>query len=106
MAKIGGGSEKQKKLRFYFAFRSPCTIFANKKGNMFNTIIALVAFAAVSLIGWGVAELKSRACGYVQNEEEKAVDDRLAQQLHENGFHELSIKDVIKSISTKGFTTI
>ena len=25
VAKIGGGSEKQKKLRFYFAFRSPCT---------------------------------------------------------------------------------
>ena len=26
--KIGVGSGKQKKLRFYFAFRSPCTIFA------------------------------------------------------------------------------
>ena len=73
---------------------------------MFNTIIALVVFAAVSLIGWGIAELKSKDCGYEQNEDEKAYDDNLARQLHENGFHELSIKDVIKNISTKGFTTI
>ena len=51
---------------------------------MFNTIIALVVFAAVSLIGWGIAELKSKACGYEQNEDEKAYDDNLARQLHEN----------------------
>ena len=72
---------------------------------MINAILSLVAFAAVALLGWGLAEVKSKACGYVQNEEEKAVDERLAQQLHENGFHELSIKDVIQSISTKGFKT-
>lgn len=92
---------------FFFALRSSFTIFAEnlKFGDMFNTIIALVAFAIVALIGWGVAELKSKSCGYVQNEEEKAVDERLAQQLHENGFHELNIKDVMKSISTKGFKT-
>ena len=28
IAKIGVGSGKQKNLRFYLAFRSPCTIFA------------------------------------------------------------------------------
>ncbi len=72
---------------------------------MFNTILGLAVFAVVSLIGWGLAELKSKACGYEQNDEEKTVDERLAQQLHENGFHELNIKDVMKSISTKGFKT-
>ena len=70
---------------------------------MFNTIIALVAFFAIAIIGWGVAELKSKGCQYSQNEDE--IDEQLAQQLHKNGFHELNIKDVIKNISTKGFKT-
>ena len=72
---------------------------------MFNTIIALVAFFVIALIGWGLAELKSKGCLYEQNEEEAAVDEQLARQLHENGFNELTIKDVIKNISTKGFKT-
>jgi hypothetical protein len=72
---------------------------------MFNTIIALVAFFAIAIIGWGVAELKSKGCQYQQNDDEIAVDEQLAQQLHNNGFHELNIKDVIKNISTKGFKT-
>ncbi len=72
---------------------------------MFGTIIALAVFFAAALIGWALAEIKGKACKYVENEEEKAVDARLAQQLHQDGFHELTIKDVIKNISTKGFKT-
>ena len=72
---------------------------------MFGTIIALAIFFAAALAGWAIAELKGKACEYEQEEEEKAVDCQLAEQLHKNGFTELSIKDVIKSISTKGFKT-
>ena len=73
---------------------------------MFGTIIALAVFFAAALIGWAIAEMKGKACTYVQNEEEKTVDDNLAQQLHEDGFHEKNIKDIIESISTKGFDAI
>ncbi|MBR6979541.1 MAG: hypothetical protein IKH88_06880 [Prevotella sp.] len=72
---------------------------------MFGTIIALAIFFAAALVGWILAELKGKMCNYVKNDEEEAVDQQLAEQLHKNGFVELSIKDVIKSISTKGFTT-
>lgn len=72
---------------------------------MFGTIIALAIFIVVALLGWAVAELKGKTCIYEKNDEEEAVDQQLAKQLHENGFVELSIKDVIKSISTKGFKT-
>lgn len=72
---------------------------------MFETLIGLVAFVAIALVGWCFAEMKTKACAYEQNEEEKEVEARLARQLHENGFHELSIRDVVQSISTKGFTT-
>ncbi len=79
---------------------------AEKRNNMFGTIIALAVFFAAALVGWAIAEMKGKACEYVQNEEEKAVDARIAQQLHEDGFHELTIKDVMKSISTKGFDAV
>ena len=72
---------------------------------MFGTIIALAVFFAVALVGWALAELKGKTCNYEKNDDEKAVDQQLAEQLHKNGFVELSIKDVIKSISTKGFKT-
>ena len=72
---------------------------------MFGTIIALAIFFAAALLGWAVAELKGKSCNYEKNDDEEAVDQQLAEQLHKNGFVELSIKDVIKSISTKGFKT-
>lgn len=72
---------------------------------MFETMIGLVAFVAIALVGWAIAEAKAKACGYEQNEQEKEVDKQLARQLHENGFHELNIDNVIESISTKGFKT-
>lgn len=65
----------------------------------------MAIFFAAALAGWAIAELKGKACNYEQNEEEQAVNQQLAEQLHKNGFTELSIKDVIKSISTKGFKT-
>lgn len=72
---------------------------------MFNAIIGLAAFVAVALIGWAIAELKGKTCEYHQDDLEKKVDAQLAENLHKNGFSELGIDDVIRNISTKGFTT-
>ena len=72
---------------------------------MFTALIGLVAFAIVALIGWAIAEVKGKTCVYEKNQQEEEVDEQLAQALHKNGFHELNIKDVMKSISTKGFKT-
>ena len=72
---------------------------------MFTALIGLVAFAIIALIGWGIDEAKGKTCVYEKNQQEEEVEEQLAQSLHKNGFHELSIKDVIKSISTKGFKT-
>ena len=72
---------------------------------MFQSIIGLVIFVAVALVGWGIAELKAKGCNYEQNDEERDVDAHLAQQLHEKGFSEMGISDVIRNISTKGFKT-
>lgn len=73
---------------------------------MNTSLIGALAFAAIALVAWGIAELKDTYCKYVQNDEEKAVDERNAQLLHSNGYNEMNIADVIKNISTKGFDAV
>lgn len=73
---------------------------------MFGTIISLALFFGAALIGWAIAEIKAKSCEYEENGEELAEDVRQAQMLHENGYNELDIKDVISNISTKGFKAV
>ena len=80
-------------------------IFAKKLSTMFYTIIGFVAFFAVAIIGWGIAEMKGKSCVYQMNEEEEAAEKKAAELLHEKGFNEMDIHDVVKNISTKGFQT-
>ena len=71
---------------------------------MTTTIIAIVLLICLSLCGWAIAEMKGRHCVYEHSEEEKAVEQHAADLIEKNGFNELGIKDVIATISTKGFT--
>ena len=73
---------------------------------MFGTILSLAIFFGAALIGWALAEVKAKACTYEKNEEELAEDKRQAELLHNNGYSELGIKDVIRNISTKGFKAV
>lgn len=72
--------------------------------NTFAIIIGFAVFVAAALVGWGIAELKSRSCNYKNNEQEDEVEKNLAEQLHKNGFSEMNISDIKKTISTKGFS--
>ena len=51
-------------------------------------------------VGLGGGSLSGR------NDEEKAAEEHAAELLHKNGYSELGIKDVIKTISTKGFSAV
>ena len=69
-----------------------------------TTVIITIAFLfCLALCGWTVAELKANHCIYEHNEEEKAAEEKAAELIQKNGYHELNIKDVIATISTKGF---
>ena len=72
---------------------------------MFYAIIGFVGFFAIAIIGWAIAEMKAKACTYQKNEEEIEAERKAAELLHTNGFSEMSIRDVVKNISTKGFQT-
>ena len=71
--------------------------------NTFAIIIGFAVFVVAALVGWGIAELKGKAVNYKNNAQEDEVEKAAAEQLHQNGFSEMSIRDIIKTISTKGF---
>ena len=84
-------------------------IFAHKSSKhsaIMNTIIGIIAFVVVALVGWAIAELKGKTMGYNHDELEKEVLNQQRQALEKNGFSELNIKDVIRTISTTGYSAV
>ncbi len=71
-----------------------------------TTIIAIAAFVAVALVGWCIAEAKGKYVTYSNNEQEQAVLDQNRRQLEQNGYDELNIKDVIRTIATTGYSAV
>jgi len=71
-----------------------------------TTIIAIAAFVVVALVGWCIAEAKGKYVTYSNNEQEQAVLDQNRRQLEQNGYDELNIKDVIRTIATTGYSAV
>ena len=71
-----------------------------------TTIIGIVALVVVALVGWAIDILKDKGFQYTNNEEEQAVLDKNQQQLEQNGYDELGIKDVIRTIATTGYSAV
>lgn len=71
-----------------------------------STIIAIGAFVAVALAAWFVAEAKGKYVNYTNNEQEQTVLSQNRSQLERNGYTELGIKDVIRTIATTGYSAV
>lgn len=71
-----------------------------------TTIIAIVAFIAVALVGWFIAEAKGKFVTYNNNEQEQAVLEQNSRQIEQNGYSELNIKDVMRTIATTGYSAV
>jgi len=71
-----------------------------------EALLGFLVFFAVALVGWAIAELKAKADSYVSTEcEDKAMQTYLDNQ-RKGGYEEMGIREVIKNISTKGFSAI
>lgn len=70
------------------------------------TAIGVVTFIIVALAGWAIAEGKYKALTYVNNADEEAVLSKNRELLEQNGYSELSIKDVIRTIATTGYSAV
>ena len=71
-----------------------------------TTIMAIAAFVVVALVGWCIAEGKGKFVTYNNNEQEDAVLAQNRRQLEQNGYTELSIKDVIRTIATTCYSAV
>lgn len=71
-----------------------------------TTIIAFAAFVAVALIGWCIAEGKDKVFNYSYNEEEETVMAQQQKALEQNGYTELNIGDVMRTIATTGYQAV
>jgi len=69
-------------------------------------LLSFAAFVVAAVIGWAIAEGKQKVFGYNKNDEEKAVEDKLAQQLKQNGYTELGIHDILKTSTFRGFSAV
>ena len=68
-----------------------------------TVFLGLVAFLAVSLVGWAIAENKEKVFGYHNNPEEEEMLQHTIDMQRQNDYKEMNISDVIRTISTKGF---
>ncbi len=71
-----------------------------------TTIMGILAFVGVALVGWIIAECKGKFMNYNNNADEEAVLSQNRRQLEQNGYKELGIGDVIKTIATTGYKAV
>lgn len=71
-----------------------------------NVLIVFAVIVAVALIGWAFAELKDKTCIYKNDEAELEAQQRVLDAQKANDYEEMGIKEVVESISTKGFDAI
>lgn len=71
-----------------------------------SVFIAILAFVAAALVGWLIAECKGKFVTYQNNDQEEAVLKQNRKQLEENGYEELNINDVMRTIATTGYSAV
>lgn len=71
-----------------------------------TALLVLAALVVIALVGWAIAEAKAKTCTYHNNEEEEAALERTQEAQKKSEYAEMSIRDVIKTISTKGFKAV
>ena len=65
-----------------------------------------IALIAIALLGWAVAELKSRSITFEHSEEEREEAELLYNEQKERDFKEQDLKDLLSHNSTKGYDAI
>lgn len=65
-----------------------------------------IALIAIALLGWAVAELKSRSITFEHSEEEREEAELLYNEQKEHDFKEQDLKDLLAHNSTKGYDAI
>ena len=71
-----------------------------------TALYIFIALIAIALLGWAVAELKSRSITFEHSEEEREEAELLYNEQKERDFKEQDLKDLLAHNSTKGYDAI
>lgn len=86
--------------------QGPATGHFKTKIEIMTTIIAIAAFIIAAIVGWAIAECKANYVTYTNNEQEDTVLRRQREELERNGYKELNIRDVVRTIATTGYSAV
>ena len=73
---------------------------------MTTPMIGLIALLIISLVGWAIAELKSKSITFTRSEAEEEGEEEMREAYEANGNKELNLKDLLARNSTKGYKAI
>lgn len=73
---------------------------------MTTPMIGLIALLIISLVGWAIAELKSKSITFTHSEAEVEGEEEMREAYEANGNKELNLKDLLARNSTKGYKAI
>ncbi len=73
---------------------------------MTTPIFGLIALLLLALVGWGIAELKSKVITFTHSEAEAEGEEEMLEAFEAHGGKEMSLKDILANNSTKGFQSI
>lgn len=73
---------------------------------MATPIIGLAALLVIALIGWAIAEAKSKAITFTHSEEESEGWEEMHEAFEHNGGKELSLRDLLKKNYTGGYKSV
>ena len=73
---------------------------------MTTPIIGLIALLVIAIIGWAIAEAKSKAIQFTHSKEEEEGYEEMREAYEHDGGKELSLKDLLKKNYTRGYESI
>ena len=73
---------------------------------MTTPLIGLVALFVLAIVGWAIAEGKSKAIEFSHTEDENEGWEEMKEAYEHNGSKELTLKDLLQKNYTRGYKSI
>lgn len=71
-----------------------------------NALIGFAALIIVALVGWAIAEFKYKAFTFTRSEKDIEEENLLEEERRAEGFKEMTINDIMRKNSTKGYNAV
>ncbi len=73
---------------------------------MYTGLIGFILLFVIALIGWGISEAKYKTINFTRSEADLDEQAELDEAAKRNGYQEMNIRDVKKTLCIKGYKAI